>query len=145
MSDWIGLPDEEELSKWFGFVYKITNVITNKFYIGKKQLTRNVKLKPLKGKTKSRRVEKQSDWRDYYGSSNELLKDIEKYGKPNFRREILHMTTCKWESAYLELWEQITQNVILRDDSYNSILNLRIGKVPKSLKEKYQQSEIVGK
>ena len=42
----------------FGFIYEITNAITNKKYIGKKQCVSRIKRKPLKGKTRNR-IEKQ--------------------------------------------------------------------------------------
>lgn len=34
----------------FGFIYEITNTVTNKRYIGKKQCKSKLKRKPLKGK-----------------------------------------------------------------------------------------------
>lgn len=135
--DWINVPDNVE--DWFGFIYRIERINAlpgeRRFYIGKKQFFSNTKVK-VKNKTRCKRVSKPSDWKRYYGSSNELKAAIALHGKENFKREILELTTCKWESAYLELIWQLKENVIVREDYYNGILNLRIGKVPKDLKQK---------
>ena len=135
-NDWENIP--EDINKWFGFVYRITCLSNNKKYIGKKQFWSNQKRPPLKGQKRSRRVTKESDWRKYYGSSNELKEDLQKYGKENFKREILELTTCKWESAYLELMWQLKENAILREDYYNGIINIRLNGPPKDLVEKYR-------
>lgn len=120
----------------FGFIYEITNTVNNKKYIGKKQCIRKYKKQPLKGK-KNKRIElKESDWKTYSGSSKELNEDILKYGKDKFRFLILHACASKWELGYREIKEQISRDVILRDDYYNGILNVRIGSPPKDFIEK---------
>ena len=116
----------------FGFIYEINNTVTGRKYIGKKQCTRKLKRQPLKGK-KNKRIEvKESDWRAYTGSSTELNSDIEKYGKEKFIFTILHVCGSKWELGYREIKEQIERDVILREDYYNGILNVRIGTPPKN-------------
>lgn len=135
-NSWENIP--EDISQWFGFVYRITSLSNGKKYIGKKQFWSNQKRPPLKGQKRSRRVTKESDWKKYYGSSNELKEDLQKYGKENFKREILELTTCKWESAYLELMWQLKENAILREDYYNGIINIRLNGPPKDLVEKYR-------
>tara|TARA_R100001079_G_scaffold29849_1_gene15090 strand:- start:307 stop:609 length:303 start_codon:yes stop_codon:yes gene_type:complete len=52
------------------------------------------KRKPKGGK---RRVTSESDWKRYYGSSDELKQDIRRDGKDSFKREIisLHRTLGK--------------------------------------------------
>jgi len=139
---WENLPPEEELENWYGFVYKITRLNAlegeRKYYLGCKKLQSKRKLPPLKGSKRKRTVIKKSDYETYYGSSNELLKDIEKYGKENFKREVLKMCTCQWQLKYEELWFQIQENAILKDTYYNAILNVRIGKVPTKLEEEYK-------
>ena len=89
--DWIyqGLkfnPDEpftyEKYGKeWYGFVYVITNRALNKKYIGKKFFWSKKTLPPLKGKKRKRRSIIESNWRDYYGSSANLMEDVETQGK----------------------------------------------------------------
>lgn len=117
----------------FGFIYEITNKINGKKYIGKKQCVRKIKRKPLKGKTRNRIDHKESDWKTYTSSSNELNEDIKKYGKENFEFRILKVCGSKWELGYEEIKEQIARDVLRRDDYYNGIINVRIGTPPKSL------------
>jgi hypothetical protein len=117
----------------FGFIYEITNKVNGKKYIGKKQCLRKIKRKPLKGKTRNRIDHKESDWKTYTSSSNELNEDIQKYGKNNFEFRILKVCGSKWELGYEEIKEQIARDVLRKDDYYNGIINVRIGTPPKSL------------
>ena len=117
----------------FGFIYEITNKVTSKKYIGKKQCIRKIKRKPLKGKTRNRIDHKESDWKTYTSSSNELNEDIQKYGKENFEFRILKVCGSKWELGYEEIKEQIARDVLRRNEYYNGIINVRIGTPPKSL------------
>jgi hypothetical protein len=117
----------------FGFVYEITNKVNGKKYIGKKQCIRKIKRKPLKGKTRNRIDHKESDWKTYTSSSNELNEDIQKHGKENFEFRILKVCGSKWELGYEEIKEQISRDVLRRDDYYNGIINVRIGTPPRSL------------
>ena len=119
----------------FGFIYEITNTITGKKYIGKKQCKSKLKRKPLKGK-KNKRIEiKESDWKEYTSSSSDLNEDIKKYGKDKFIFKILRACGSKWELAYFEIREQIDKNVLMREDYYNGIINVRIGRPPKKFLE----------
>ena len=117
----------------FGFIYEITNKVNGKKYIGKKQCIRKIKRKPLKGKIRNRIDHKESDWKTYTSSSNDLNEDIQKYGKENFEFHILKVCGSKWELGYEEIKEQIARDVLRRDDYYNGIINVRIGTPPKSL------------
>jgi hypothetical protein len=120
----------------FGFIYEIKNNINSKIYIGKKQCNLKIRRKPLKGKKRNRIDFKESDWRSYTGSSTELNSDIEKYGKENFTFTILKTCGSKWELGYEEIKEQILRDVIINENFYNGILNVRIGRPPKSLYNK---------
>lgn len=135
LGHWI-LGDSVKLEEsTFGFIYEITNTATNKKYIGKKQCKSKLKRAPLKGR-KNKRIEiKESDWREYTSSSTELNEDIKKYGKDKFIFKILKTCNSKWELAYFEIFEQIKNNVLLRDDYYNGIINVRIGRPPKKFLE----------
>lgn len=104
-------PNEEH----YGFVYIITNLSTNKQYIGKK-LFWHKKTKILKGKKK--RYLAESDWKKYYGSSIALQEDIKLLGEQNFKREILHLCKSKGECSYYEAKEQMAHDVLLKPDHY---------------------------
>jgi hypothetical protein len=127
----------------FGFLYEITNNITNKKYIGKKQCISRIKRKPLKGKTRNRIDFKESDWKSYTSSSNDLNEDIKNIGKDNFTFKILRTCNSKWSLAYFEIKEQIDNDVLLRNDYYNGIINVRIGKAPKLELDIYKNKVII--
>jgi len=123
----------------FGFIYEITNTVTGKKYIGKKQCQSRIKRKPLKGKKRNRIDYKESDWKEYTSSSNDLNNEIEKYGKDKFIFKILRTCDSKWALAYYEIKEQIDRDVLFKDEYHNGIINCRIGKAPKAELEKYTQ------
>lgn len=137
--DWIGLP--EVIDDWFGFVYLITRINTMpgepKYYVGCKQFHSKTKKPPLKGTKRKRIVIKHSDYQTYYGSSTELKAAIEKYGKDNFKREVLHLCETRWIMKYLEALEQLSRRALFRSDYYNGIVHIRLGKIPKVLTNKY--------
>ena len=109
-----------------GFIYCITNKITNKKYIGKKLLENKKKRKPLKGRVNARRYKVESNWKEYTGSSPILNEDIEKCGKENFIFEILSFQPSKLLMAYWETKIIIDRNAIFSNDYYNEVCNLRI-------------------
>jgi len=115
-----------------GFVYIITNTITGRKYIGKKLAKfsktsyKTVKLKNGTKKKKKIRSKINSDWMDYYGSSDELNKDILTLGKENFTREILHYCKSKAHTSYLEAKEQFDRKVLESADYYNGQISVRV-------------------
>ena len=82
----------DDINDFFGFVYRITNNKNGREYIGRKYFWQ--KRKPKGGK---RRVTSESDWKRYFGSSEELKQDIRRLGKEKFTRRIisLHRTLGK--------------------------------------------------
>lgn len=112
----------------YGFIYKITCLITGKKYIGKKQCKSILKRKPLKGKKNKRHEVIETDWKIYTSSSRKLNEDILKYGKDNFEFEIIEICDSKFALAYREAKIQFDEEVLLRDDYYNGIINLRVSK-----------------
>lgn len=133
LGHWVPVDSLYLTESFFGFVYKIENKITGKYYIGKKQCNKKIKKKPLKGRVNKRITVSESDWKTYTGSSNDLNEDIKKYGKDNFSFTILKICGSKWELAYEEIKEQLKRDVLRDDLSYNGIMNVRIGRPPKSL------------
>lgn len=107
-----------------GFVYCITNLLDGRRYIGKK-LFIGTRTKTIKGKKKKEKVE--SDWRDYWGSSEELQADVKKLGENNFKREILHLCKSKGVMSYMEMREQIVNDVLLKpNEFYNGFVGGKI-------------------
>ena len=115
-----------------GFVYIITNAVTGRKYIGKKLAKfaktsyKVVKQKNGIKKKKKIRSKVDSDWRDYYGSSDELSKDVTTLGKESFTREILHYCTSKAHTSYLEAKEQFDRKVLETTDYYNGHISVRV-------------------
>ena len=110
-----------------GFVYLITNTTTGQKYVGKKLAKFKTTKPPLKGKKNRRRGYKESDWRDYWGSSDRLQEDVDKLGPTNFTREILYFCKSRAEMSYIEAREQFDRRVLETDDYYNGIINVRVG------------------
>jgi len=135
-------PETDVASKDFpfhGFVYIIENLANGRSYIGKKGFTFG---KTRRVNKKKRRYRAESDWRSYYGSSEELLKDVEHYGEDSFRRTILHLCRSKGEASYLEAREQFVRDVLLRDDYYNTWISARVRSSHlKYLREIYSSQE----
>ena len=109
-----------------GFVYIITNTTNDRQYIGKKLAKFSRTKPPLKGKKNRRRTKVESDWRDYYGSSDELNEDIAQLGKDNFKREILFYCYSKSELSYIEAREQFNYKVLESDKYYNGHIRVRV-------------------
>ena len=109
-----------------GFVYLITNLTNNRKYIGKKLARFKTSKPPLKGRKNRRRGTKESDWREYYGSNDELNKDIEQLGTENFRREILYYCNSKAECSYIEAREQFRHKVLETPQYYNGHIQVRV-------------------
>ena len=63
-----------------GFVYLITNTTNGRMYVGKKLAKFKRSRPPLKGRKNKRRYKVNSDWQDYYGSSDDLTIDVNKLG-----------------------------------------------------------------
>lgn len=132
------LPEDFEENPPMGFVYRIENKETKKFYIGQKKIIKVEKRPPLKGKVRKRKIIKQSDWKTYCGSSNDLKADVKALGEDKFKFEIIKFCDCKWLMTYWELYYQMMNHVLFREDSYNGIINVRISKFQKFI-DMYQQ------
>jgi hypothetical protein len=130
MSNWIYQGDpivEIDIKQYPAFVYRITNLIDGRFYIGYKQSS-FTKTRQVKGKKKKYQAE--SDWRDYWSSSDDLKADVARLGEDKFSREILYFCVSKSHASYLELREQMDQRVLENPETnYNRIVNARISAI----------------
>ena len=131
---WIyqGQPVEQLPEDCVGFVYMITNTTNGKMYIGKKLSKFKTTQYKMHTQKNGKRVRKRirgtidSGWQDYYGSSNELNRDIELLGKDKFSREILYYCRSKAECNYIEAREQFRRQVLESDRYYNGHIRVRV-------------------
>lgn len=117
-------PDEDFLKSLVGFVYCMTNLDENKKYIGKKLFWSSKILPITKTRKRRKRIKVESDWRNYYGSSQAVMALVER--NVHFRRDIIHLCRTKGECSYYEAKEQFAQDVLLRDDYYNDFIGCKI-------------------
>lgn len=115
-----------------GFVYLITNMESGRMYVGKKLSrfkTTRYKMHTQKNGKKVRKKIRgavSSDWQDYFGSSDQLDKDIALLGKDKFCREILYYCCSKAELNYVEAREQFARKVLESDQYYNGHIRVRV-------------------
>lgn len=98
----------DDIDDNYGFVYRITNTVNQKEYIGRKYFTQKRKPKGSK-----RKVTSESDWKKYYGSSEDLKQDIRRMGKKNFRREIISLHKTLGKVNYEETKQLFLHNVLI--------------------------------
>lgn len=126
----------------YGFIYLISYIGKSTpeypqgtIYVGKKafshsskkRLSKKAKLLPENKGKRILKTSKDSGWRNYYGSSKELLEFIAKVGKDKFHRQILCFTQSKAESTYMELLWQ-THLDVLRKPSFNGWVSGKVFK-----------------
>lgn len=112
--------------EYYGFVYIITNLLSGKQYIGKKFFW-STKRKQVNKVRK--RIKVESDWKEYWSSSDELKADVATHGKENFKREIIHLCKNKGTTNYLEAKEQFTRKVLENKDLwYNSWIMVKVSR-----------------
>ena len=114
--------DHELAQKYYGFVYLIENIKSGKRYIGRKYFTK-ASSKQVKGKKK--RCRKESDWKDYWGSSQRLLIDIESLGQDCFKKTILRLCKTRGECNYWEAKYQFMYDVLENDLYYNDNIMMK--------------------
>jgi hypothetical protein len=119
--------EEIDISKYKAFVYLITNLVDGRQYIGKKLTESTITRPPLKGQKRKRKIRKESDWRDYWSSSDELKADVERLGEENFKREILCYCLNKGSASYYEAKYQMLNECLEHPDKwYNGIIQCKV-------------------
>jgi hypothetical protein len=115
-----------------GIVYLITNTVNGKMYVGKKLARFRTTRYRMHTQKNGKKVRKKirgavaSDWQAYYGSSDALLKEIERLGQDRFKREILYYCRSKAECNYIEAREQFSRRVLESDQYYNGHIRVRV-------------------
>ena len=109
-----------------GFVYLITELDTDKKYIGKKNFWRPKTLPKNSKRTRRVKTRVESDWRSYYGSNKEVQILVEQKGTSNYKRQILRLCTTKGEMSYYEAKLQFEHDVLLSDEYYNEFIGCKI-------------------
>jgi len=117
----------EDVGDYYGFIYRVTNLVTGHDYVGRKYFKSKRKLKPLIGRVNKRIKVVDTDWQDYWGSSKRLCADIEEIGHGNFKREIIMLCETRGNTNYYEAKIQFDEDVLLREDNYNGIIAIKIG------------------
>ena len=124
-----GVPFEsEDINEYYGFIYRITNTVNGYDYVGRKYFKTIKKRPPLKGKKNKRRETVETDWKDYWGSSARLVEDMARLGKDKFTREIIHLCKSRGETNYMEAYYQFKEGVLLKENNYNGIIQIKLGK-----------------
>ena len=125
-------PVEQLPEDCVGFVYIITNTISGRMYVGKKLArfkTTRYKMHTQKNGKKIRKKIRgavASDWQEYYGSSDQLNRDVELLGRDKFQREILYYCRSKAECNYIEAREQFARKVLESNQYYNGHIRVRV-------------------
>lgn len=116
----------DQIGDHTGFIYLITEKETGMKYVGKKLFTSVKKRKPLKDGKRRKSIKVETDWMQYWGSSEDFQALVEQKGEDAFIREILHLCKTKGEMNYMEAKEQFDREVLLRSDYYNGIIACKI-------------------
>jgi hypothetical protein len=111
----------------FGFVYEVLHKPSGKKYIGRKQLisvtTKALGKKELaeitdKRASKKKKVQKESDWKTYYGSHSEIKQLIKEGKQEEFERKILEFAFAPKHLTYLETKYLFSLEVLENGDVY---------------------------
>jgi len=106
--------NRSDVRDYYGFVYKITCSATNRAYIGRKYFWQKRKPRNTAATTRRRRVTSESNWQNYYGSSDELKADVKKYGRDAFTREILSLHGTPGRVNYEETRQLFLHDVLTK-------------------------------
>lgn len=106
----------------FGFVYRIVEKSTSKYYIGCKQLVKKLTRPPLKGKKRKRRSLVESDWKTYCSSSGAISESVEK-NEDSYAFEILSFHNSKSEMK-IEETRCIIEH-IFDENCFNEVVGIR--------------------
>ena len=114
----------------FGFIYITTHLPSSKKYLGKKSLFHNIKKKLTKKelaeqtgpgrKPTSIVIQKESDWKKYYGSEEFIKQKIKENKQEEFTREIIQLVPNKKILTYYECKYQFVYGVLESEEWLNT-------------------------
>jgi hypothetical protein len=117
---------DDEVVGYAAFVYIITNLENNKRYIGKKIFT-SVRRQKVKGKKRRKKVQKESNWKSYFGSNLALIADVDRLGEDKFSREIVKLCKTRGTASYWEAKLQMQHEVLENPDKfYNEWIMVKV-------------------
>jgi hypothetical protein len=117
---------DDDIVGYAAFVYIITNLEDNKRYIGKKIFT-SVRRQKVKGKKRRKKVQKESNWKSYFGSNLALIADVDRLGKDKFEREIVKLCKTRGTASYWEAKLQMQHEVLENPDKfYNEWIMVKV-------------------
>jgi hypothetical protein len=119
-------PDDEFLKTYVGFVYMVTEKDSGKKYIGKKLFWKPKTLPVTKKRKRRVKTKVQSDWMDYYGSSENVKSLVEQKGGEAFSRKILRLCKSKGDCSYYEAKYQFQYEVLESSDFYNEFIGCKV-------------------
>jgi len=112
-----------DINEYEGYIYITTILDTDRKYIGKKNFFHNTNVKlgkkelanlpTARGKKPSKKkVTKESDWKTYYGSAQEIKDSVKQYPKERIIRTLLRLCKTKKELTYYECKYLFDYNVL---------------------------------
>ena len=118
-----------DINQYEGYIYMTSILDTNRSYIGKKNFFHNTRVKlgkkelaamPVaRGKKPSKKlVTKESDWKTYYGSAQEIKDSVKQYPKDRIVRTILRLCKTKKELTYYECKYLFQYGVLEPNNNY---------------------------
>ena len=111
------------INEYEGYIYMTIILDTGRKYIGKKNFFHNTNVKlgkkelanlpTARGKKPSKKkVTKESDWKTYYGSAQEIKDSVKQYPKERIIRTLLRLCKTKKELTYYECKYLFDYNVL---------------------------------
>lgn len=112
-----------DINEYEGYIYITTILDTGRKYIGKKNFFHNTNVKlgkkelanlpTARGKKPSKKkVTKESDWKTYYGSAQEIKDSVKQYPKERITRTLIRLCKSKKELTYYECKYLFEYNVL---------------------------------
>jgi hypothetical protein len=112
-----------DINEYEGYIYMTTILDTGRKYIGKKNFFHNTNVKlgkkelanlpTARGKKPSKKkVTKESDWKTYYGSAQEIKDSVKQYPKERITRTLIRLCKSKKELTYYECKYLFDYNVL---------------------------------